>query len=493
MNGLEQYYELASDLYAIVSALIVAYCYVVWVRDFLTDRAKAWMIGAVYVVLMLFLDFMPFYINGMLAHSIGVLAALPVMLWIDREYAAQKLFLAVTFFCLRWQTWRIVISIGNELDGWRYMIYVNKDAMFWFRKYVIGLVADDLLAFLLLYGGVRCLLWAYGCGRERMDIREFLLVGMPALSGVVAYGMLRTYDYVYERDTGHSIYALYGSLDLTRICYSLSYFAAILVSVYVFRRWKNEQEEDRRREVFSRQMQDLENHISEVEMLYRDMRRMRHDMGNHIMTLERLYDGGEYEAAGKYAGALKEEIANVASDVSSGNPVTDVILSCRKKEMEEKGIDFECEFFYPKSGNINAFDVSIVLNNALSNAIEAIERERAQVKECSAEYDNNVTNRNISSVSLKSSCVKNMYMIEVSNGYAGEWKMDAQSGLPLTSKPGEGHGFGLSNIRHVARRYLGDIEIGKEVYEGEERCVLRVMMQLTTDKSSSTTSHLILG
>lgn len=38
---------------------------------------------------------------------------------------------------------------------------------------------------------------------------------------------------------------------------------------------KNEQEEDKQREIFSRQMQDLESHIAEVERLYRDMRSLR--------------------------------------------------------------------------------------------------------------------------------------------------------------------------------------------------------------------------
>ena len=40
------------------------------------------------------------------------------------------------------------------------------------------------------------------------------------------------------------------------------------------------------------------------------------------------------------------------------------------------------------------------------------------------------------------------------------------------------YGFGLASIRHAARKYLGDIEIRKEICEGEECCVLRVMLQI---------------
>ena len=75
-----------------------------------------------------------------------------------------------------------------------------------------------------------------------------------------------------------------------------------------------------------------------------------------------------------------------------------------------------------------------------------------------------------------------MYIIEVANSYTGESTMDEARGLPVTSKPGSGHGFGLASIRHAAHKYLGDIEIGKEIYEGKEQCVLRVMLQITKER-----------
>lgn len=74
--------------------------------------------------------------------------------------------------------------------------------------------------------------------------------------------------------------------------------------------------------------------------------------------------------------------------------------------------------------------------------------------------------------------MKNMYMIEVANSYTGELLLDERSGLPRTTRTGEGHGFGLENIRHAAHKYFGGMEIGKEIYAGEECCVLRVMLQI---------------
>ena len=128
--------------------------------------------------------------------------------------------------------------------------------------------------------------------------------------------------------------------------------------------------------------------------------------------------------------------------------------------MEEKGISFDCDFHYPQKGELNAFDLSIILNNALANAVEASEGEPRR------------------EIMLTSRLVKNMYIIEVANAFSGSLHIDVPDGLPLTTKTEEGHGFGLPGIRHVARNYYGEAEIGVEQYRGIRCCVLRVMLQI---------------
>lgn len=469
MDRLDFYYNILSVIDGICSILISSYCCVIWTRPFLDRKVKAWLTGGAYAATMLVLNFMPWYINNMLVYILGTMAAFLIMYLTDRKYISQKLFLAITFFSLRWQAFRIVVYINNEVDGIMVRIVGAASNLFWFRWNVfITFLVNDLISFFLLYGAVKCILWSYGRGREHMDGKEFLLLSIPSLSGAVSYGVIRYYSYIYDRDTGKSIYALYGSHDLIMSLFTLLSFTVILVTTYVFRQWKTQQEEDRQREIFSAQMTDLQSHISDVERLYRDLRGLRHDMGNHLMTLEQLYDSGEYAAAEQYAGTLRKEIQNVSGDIASGNPVTDVILSGRKKEMEEKGIAFACDFHYPMTDSVNSFDVSIILNNALSNAIEAVEREQNGSDQTAH-------------ISLSSHRRKNMYIIEVSNTYTRDLEADPATGLPCSSKSEDGHGFGLIGIRHVARKYLGDIEIGKEEREGESLCVLRVMLQLSEE------------
>ena len=86
----------------------------------------------------------------------------------------------------------------------------------------------------------------------------------------------------------------------------------------------------------------------------------------------------------------------------TGNPVTDVILTTKYKEAEEKGIELNCKFAYPLDTRINAFDISVILNNAIENAFEG-------VRECK--------NPTVSVISYRK---KNAYMIEVVNNIITE-------------------------------------------------------------------------
>ena len=179
-------------------------------------------------------------------------------------------------------------------------------------------------------------------------------------------------------------------------------------------------------------------------------------MTNHILTLERLYEGNKAEEAKAYSTELTTELANMTGGIESGNPVTDVILQEFKKEAEESGISFHSEFHYPVDSNINAFDISVILNNALQNAIENTDKGKAE---------------HISIVSFRRN---NAYIIEVCNSFTGSLQWDVESGLPSTSKEkAEGHGYGLPNIRRVAGKYAGDIDIA--LRDGEF-CVCVMLM-----------------
>ena len=109
----------------------------------------------------------------------------------------------------------------------------------------------------------------------------------------------------------------------------------------------------------------------------------------------------------------------------------------------------------PASARLKAYDLGIILNNGLDNAIEACVRLHRQKPESKL------------FITIRSFCVKNMFFIEIENSFDGAILLDKDSGFPITTKEDkEVHGIGLKNIRNCATNYDGGVDciIEKETF-----------------------------
>ena len=90
----------------------------------------------------------------------------------------------------------------------------------------------------------------------------------------------------------------------------------------------------------------------------------------------------------------------------------------------------------------DAFDVGIILQNLLQNALEACEEVAGDQR----------------FVTLTGKQKGRFFLIEVKNSFAGEVVFGAD-GLPVTTKKDVfTHGIGLSNVRREAKAYMGELE-----------------------------------
>ena len=66
-------------------------------------------------------------------------------------------------------------------------------------------------------------------------------------------------------------------------------------------------------------------------------------------------------------------------------------------------------------------------------------------------------------------------MLEFTNCITKKVYIDEETGLPETTKKDKGgHGFGLTNIRKMAQKDYGDVDISQE----ENRFILTVMLMI---------------
>ncbi len=412
--------------------------------------------GVVYALAMLWLYFVPVFMTVFTAYAVGGLLTFCFICMADQRNYRQKGFLMTVFFSLNWLSAAMAQIMYDNLyafaENTSYMRRLPD--MMWVVLYAGVCLLYLVLEFSFIVIGIRQVLKAYRNKSEDMSAKELIMLLIPSLMSAMVYRIIRDYRRLYWLEDGENktVYEV-----LIVMFYALSVLSIVVVIV-LYQDIKAKQEENRQAAYLSIQIEHIRRHIGQVESLYENIRSIKHDMTNHILMLERLYEENHTKEATAYGTELKAALAEMTGDIASGNAVTDVILQEWQKEAEKLRVCFRSEFYYPKDTAVNVFDLSVILNNALQNAIEhALESKEPHL-------------------SVRSYHRDNAYMIEVRNGFEGDLQWDTESGLPVTSKEkADGHGYGLPNIRRVARKYFGDIAV--DVKDGEFCLSIMLMLE----------------
>ena len=455
MSLVEKCWMVTSKISVIALLMITGIYFGKFVCPYIKKKKGAVAVSIVYITIMLVLYMIPPQIDNFSAYLIGVIAAFLAMYVEDRRNIYQKIFLAITFFSIRWLT----VAMAGRLDDLvtKALVFRNMSAeKVWLQYglYVGTRVLDLVLCIAFIAIAIGLINKAYIYKKDEMSVKEMVMLIVPSLVGVTGYGILQYYLMIYERDTGKNLidtYEFYGALSFLHYLISI---VAILVVIVMFQNWKEMQEEQRGQELVLNQISDMKKHIEEVEKLYRDIRSMRHDMGNHIQTLEHLVAHNNMDDATEYLEHLKNEWDEVSPEIKTGSPVIDVILMEKLREAKERQIRFLSDFHYPHNTKLNAFDLSVIMNNALNNCMENVSGDDPYI-------------------SISSFRKNSIFMITIKNSFGGQLNF-GDSDLPETTKSGREHGMGLNNIRRVARMYMGDISLE----QGNEEVILSIMMQV---------------
>ena len=192
------------------------------------------------------------------------------------------------------------------------------------------------------------------------------------------------------------------------------------------------------------QTQAIRARIHEAEQFYTRIRGLKHEMRGHLTNIKGLAQSGEYASLEDYISKMDESMSGFALTLQTGNPVADVIVNDIRRQSLDLGIRFQVEFHYPDPGAYDAFDVGIILQNLLQNAVEACEKVGEDER----------------FIVLTGTRKGRFFLIEVKNSFADE-VVFGQDGLPVTTKQEDAsmHGIGLANVRREAEKYMGELEL----------------------------------
>lgn len=313
-----------------------------------------------------------------------------------------------------------------------------------------------LLSCIILILSVRKLTRFAPGEEEGIPRNELLFLLSPAFTGIVFFTFINVSRSLLV-NPAFLKWTARGNPFFDLSLYFLIFFVAattilcILYAYNIYQKLIASMQDKQRAALLASQVDQMQAHIREIEQLYTGVRSMRHDMQNYLFDIKSLLAAqgvrveGEGELAGYFSG-IGTALDALNFYFHTGNPVTDVVLNGKYQQAKSLGIQFDSEFFFPSDYGIDVFDLSIILNNALNNALEACEVLSGSEPEAER------------FISVTSYCKNNMFLIEVKNSFDGTVCVTEDGGLKSRKQDTHRHGLGFQNIVRCADKYLGSAD-----------------------------------
>lgn len=171
-----------------------------------------------------------------------------------------------------------------------------------------------------------------------------------------------------------------------------------------------------------------------------ETRALRHDLKNHILALRQLATESGDSPVLKYLDSMEESAQAALRRFSTGSALLDGLLSQKAKDAQDAEVSFEADLSAPILKKMNEADLCSLFGNLLDNAIEATRQQ---------------ADKRLRYVHVSMRRFANQLTIFIENGFSGE--IHRRDGLPTTTKSGSTHGYGLRNVRSIARKYGGEV------------------------------------
>ena len=436
-----------------IEVILYACCLTAFFYPYMAGRKRGHL-ADIIKMLTVFASYSIIYFFNM-AVSMGALvcmASVIVLLTLAAKYLGVEkksaLFMGVVFFCIRNLSSLAVASV-NFYTG-RHLVKGEEGVERVLRNAALNFCLVELLQLVLFSALLYMVARQIRKCRMELHIRELCYLLLTPVTGILFVNILFRILIVTTGELSIQLYEQYPVLiGIVPVAAAL-FYAGILVTIISYQKMVGLQKEKERYFVEQQQVHAIQERMAEVDQFYDGIRRMKHEMKNHLTNIKGLLESGDYGSMGQYISRMDESMDAFEFSIKTGNAVTDVIVNDRQKAAEKQGIRFRSEFTYPESERYDAYDIGIIVNNLLQNALEACGKMRQGDR-----Y-----------IFISSRQKRKFFLIEVRNPFEGEIIMDADTNLPISTKEkepfgrqGSMHGIGLSNVKREAEKYMGDVDI----------------------------------
>ncbi|EDT85921.1 ATP-binding protein [Clostridium botulinum] len=304
-------------------------------------------------------------------------------------------------------------------------------------------IINDLIRYTILFVFLKNICKFLNLKEKSIKLYENLFLLIPCLS-IYSLGL---------------IFYIIQPIDIDNRRYYLPYIFPKIYYTLPFKKMLEGQLEEKKNLLMEQQFKLQLTHSNNIEMLYKGIRGIIHDMNNHVSCLKNLAATNNIEDIKKYLININETINKLDFKIKTGNSISDAVINEKYNIAKANKIEFICDFLLPKETLLEPVDLCIILSNALDNALEACMR---------------ITDSNLPKKICIKSYMKNMYLIiEVSNSATDKIQY-AENKIISTKTDKNNHGIGISNIKTVAKKYNGIIDILEE----KHKFIINIMLKI---------------
>lgn len=197
----------------------------------------------------------------------------------------------------------------------------------------------------------------------------------------------------------------------------------------------------------------LQENAKDIENMYDTVRALRHDLKNHLLCILSMAEERDVEDIEQYTRQLLQQQNTVNKLIMfSGSKVLDAIINSKSAAAERAGVRLSAIITTPLAG-ISPEDITIIIGNALDNAIRAAKDSQRKVVDIHIQPQ----------VAYSS--------IVIANDIAHPVLSDNPA-LRTTKNIRYRHGFGIQNMRQAVERNQGLIRF----YEQNDRFIRDILL-----------------
>jgi len=444
-------------------------------------RQSEYVVGIVWVIIRLISFSLPFdeTFTALKLLIYTFILLLFCLLWYKGNMLL-KIFLVIQFMALRELAFFTAYSFTHIYDfiidivtNFAYNETISADVYLILIKVMIfiSLITVQIIQSGILLFTLKKIVKYYRCQNKHSLNKEVFFYLLPSVAGLLIAVLIRIMIITVENGSHILLYNKHPSLYFIVPMITVVMLISIIFSFKLYQDMTELQAERTEKIILENQIVQMQNSITETERLYDGIRSVKHDMKNNMEVLQNLLqrkypsDGSEDDEIKQYFDGMYYAVEQLDNRVHTGSAVSDAVINGKfgYAEKEIKNIKLNADDFVLSDNiNIQAYDIGIILNNGLDNAVEACKKMR--IKDPVSE----------TYISVRSFCKRNMFFIEIENSFDGILKTDKDSGYPVSTKEeSKSHGIGLRNIRNCAKKYAGDIDCIAE----DKRFILSVMLK----------------